>query len=104
MPKLQMLQQVGYVRPSVSTIRGAFESLLERCTRSRPLAPVPANNSELQTLLPSPQDASTASQISGKILEILRVRNRFVKEESTEHSSGGFRDLAVKVKVGFQVL
>ena len=100
MPRLQMLQQVGYVRPSVSIIRGTFGRLLEICTRS-----VPANNSELQTLLlPPAQESSTASQISGKILEILRVRNRFVKEESTEHSSGGFRDLAFKVKVGFQVL
>ena len=99
-----MLHQVGYVRPSVSIIRGAFDSLLERCTRRGLSAPVPANTSLLQTLLPPTQESSTAGQISGKILEILRVRNRFVKEESTEHSSGGFRDLAFKVKVGFQVL
>jgi len=98
-----MLHQVGYVRPSVSIIRRTFGSLLESCTCNGPLAPVPSNHAELQTLLSPPQDASTASQMSGKILEILRVRNRFIKEESTEHSSGGFRDLAFKVKVGFQV-
>jgi hypothetical protein len=40
----------------------------------------------------------------GKILEILRVRNRFDMEKSDPHWSGGFRDLAFKVKVGFKVL
>ena len=39
----------------------------------------------------------------GKILEILRVRNRFAMEEGDQHWSGGFRDLAFKVKVGFKV-
>ncbi len=41
---------------------------------------------------------------SGKILEILRVRNRFDMEAGDPHWSGGFRDLAFKVKVGFKVL
>ena len=39
----------------------------------------------------------------GKILEILRVRNRFAMLKDEPHWSGGFRDLAFKVKVGFQV-
>ena len=107
MPRLQMLQQVGYVRPSVSIIRRTFGSLLESCNRKGPLATVTANDVEMkekEPLVQAAQESSAASQISGKSLEILRVRNRFVKEESTEHSSGGFRDLAFKVKVGFQVL
>ncbi len=40
---------------------------------------------------------------SGKMLEILRIRNRFAMEVGDPHWSGGFRDLAFKVKVGFQV-
>ena len=104
-----MLLHVGYVRPSVSIVRGAFDRLLECCTRKGPLAPIrvlPSNDAQMrerEPLVQAAQDASPARQISGKILEILRVRNRFVSEESTEHSSGGFRDLAFKVKVGFQV-
>ena len=41
----------------------------------------------------------------GKILEILRIRNRFDKamNKDSPHWSGGFRDLAFKVKVGFKV-
>ena len=41
----------------------------------------------------------------GKILEILRIRNRFDKamNKDAPHWSGGFRDLAFKVKVGFKV-
>jgi hypothetical protein len=40
----------------------------------------------------------------GKIFEILRVRNRFVVEEGgNDHSSGGYRDISFKIKVGFQV-
>ena len=42
----------------------------------------------------------------GKILEILRIRNRFekkMKNHDAPHWSGGFRDLAFKVKVGFKV-
>ena len=41
---------------------------------------------------------------TGKILEILRVRNRFDMKAGDPHWSGGFRDLAFKVKVGFKVL
>ena len=41
--------------------------------------------------------------LSGKILEVLRVRNRFAMKEGDQHWSGGFRDPAFKVKVGFQV-
>jgi hypothetical protein len=41
----------------------------------------------------------------GKIFEILRVRNRFVVDErGKDHSSGGYRDISFKIKVGFQVL
>ncbi len=40
----------------------------------------------------------------GKIFEILRVRNRFVVDEGgNENSSGGYRDISFKIKVGFQV-
>jgi hypothetical protein len=62
----------------------------------------------------SPGNASSANQPegpqpykdapSGKILEILRVRNRFDMKAGDPHWSGGFRDLAFKVKVGFKVL
>jgi hypothetical protein len=41
---------------------------------------------------------------TGKIFEILRVRNRFVIDEGgNDHSSGGYRDISFKIKVGFQV-
>jgi hypothetical protein len=96
--RLQALLQVSYVRPSPSILRGAFGSLLEWCARKG----APANDSEQRPLL-QPEGVSSVSQMSGKILEVLRIRNRFVNETSTEHSSGGFRDLAFKVKVGFQV-
>jgi len=39
-----------------------------------------------------------------KIFEILRVRNRFVVHEGGNgQSSGGYRDISFKIKVGFQV-
>jgi hypothetical protein len=39
-----------------------------------------------------------------KIFEILRVRNRFVIDEGgNDRSSGGYRDISFKIKVGFQV-
>jgi hypothetical protein len=57
-----------------------------------------------QLLLEIKSDVCT-SQSDGKIFEIMRDRNKFVSEESTAHSSGGFRDLvSFMVKVGFKVL
>jgi hypothetical protein len=93
---LHMLLRVGYVRPMKRSANGG---LLSRVRRMIPCASEP--NPELESLLS--EDAS-ANNLNGKVFEILRVRNRFVKEESTEHSSGGFRDLSFKIKVGFQVL
>ena len=98
MLRLQMLHLVGYVRP---VDRSASDnSLVKRCIRMIPSASVPVSESDRGRLL----DTSTTSQTNGEILEIPRVRNRFVMEEDTAHSSGGFRDLSFKVKVGFQVL
>jgi hypothetical protein len=45
----------------------------------------------------------------GKIFEVLRVRNRFLLPPETQDmtednsSSGGYRDISFKIKVGFQV-
>ncbi len=58
-------------------------------------------NPERESLL---SEDDSKNELNGKVIEILRVRNRFVNEDSTERSSGGFRDLAFKIKVGFQVL
>jgi hypothetical protein len=93
---LHMLLRVGYVRPMKRSANGG---ILPRIHRIVPCAS--ELNSELESLLS--EDVST-NECNGKVFEILRVRNRFVKEESTEHSSGGFRDLSFKIKVGFQVL
>ena len=79
---------------------GKIFSFLESCFRPRPMDST--NGAELQSLI-QPGDVSAFGQQNGKIFEILRVRNRFVMEETTQHSSGGFRDLAFKIKVGFQV-
>jgi hypothetical protein len=39
-----------------------------------------------------------------KMFQILRVRNRFVVQEGRKSvSSGGYRDISFKIKVGFQV-
>jgi hypothetical protein len=93
-----MLQFVGYVRP---VDRSASDSsLVKRCIRMIPSAHVPVPGSDRELMLKN-EDLSTTSPTNGKILEILRVRNRFVKGKA--HSSGGFRDLSFKVKVGFQV-
>jgi hypothetical protein len=96
MLRLQMLQFVGYVRP---VDRSASDnSLVKRCIRMIPSAHVPVDRGRLLT---DRNNMSTTSPTNGEILEILRVRNRFVKGKA--HSSGGFRDLSFKVKVGFQV-
>ena len=100
MLRLQMLHLVGYVRLVDSS--ASDNSLVKRCIRMIPSACVPVSESDRGHLL-TDQDMSTTSQTNGEILEILRVRNRFVMEENTAHSSGGFRDLSFKVKVGFQV-
>jgi hypothetical protein len=95
-----MLLFVGYVRPFDRS--ASANSFVKHCIRmksSASVVPVPASDH----LLLLKNDTLSISPTNGKILEILRVRNRFVMEENTEHSSGGFRDLSFKVKVGFQV-
>jgi hypothetical protein len=48
--------------------------------------------------------ASCQDRKKGKIFEILRVRNRFVVDEGgNDRSSGGYRDISFKIKVGFRV-
>jgi hypothetical protein len=48
--------------------------------------------------------ASCVDRKKGKIFEILRVRNRFFVDQGGEkNSSGGYRDISFKIKVGFQV-
>ena len=80
-------------------------SLLARCTQALTLSSVSVSDFEaVQQPLLEINNTACTSQIDGKIFEVMRVRNRFVKEEGTAHSSGGFRDLAFKVKVGFKVL
>ncbi len=99
MLRLQVLLSVGFVRPLERSSSGNI--LVKRCTRMIPMAvalQLPMVESDSQPMLENTDN----SQISGKILEILRVRNRFV--EGSAHSSGGFRDLAFKVKLGYQVL
>jgi hypothetical protein len=79
---------------------------------SKPTESSPGNacSSILARFLPSifapekqPQPYEDAPK--GKILEILRIRNRFdeAMNKDAPHWSGGFRDLAFKVKVGFKV-
>ena len=101
---LQMLHSVGYVRPSVpipkpleqtkSSPNSTSSSVIARCLSTGPWASMFASEKQPQPYKDAP---------SGKILEILRVRNRFAMKEGDQHWSGGFRDLAFKVKVGFQV-
>ena len=91
-----MLLRVGYVNPIK---RSASCALLARFRRIFPNAT--EINPERESLL---SEDDSKNEFNGKVLEILRVRNRFVNEDSTEHSSGGFRDLAFKIKIGFQVL
>ena len=99
MLRLQMLYSVGYVRP---VDRSASDnSFVKHCIRMKSSSSVPLPESDHAPLLKN--DTPSISTFNGKILEILRVRNRFVMEEDTAHSSGGFRDLSFKVKVGFQV-
>ncbi len=101
MLRLQMLDLVGCVRRPVDH-KASDNSLVKRCIRMITSAHVSDRESERQPMLKT-QGMPTTSPTEGKILEILRVRNRFVMEENTAHSSGGFRDLSFKVKVGFQV-
>ena len=83
MPRLQMLHSVGYVKTTEP-----FDSLKH------------SDGNVSSTDQPhSYEDAPP-----GKILEILRVRNRFDMKKGDPHWSGGFRDLAFKVKIGFKVL
>jgi len=91
MLQLQMLHSVGYVRPSPNSTSSSF---IARCLSTAPWASMFASEKQPQPYKDAP---------SGKILEVLRVRNRFAMKEGDQHWSGGFRDLAFKVKVGFQV-
>jgi hypothetical protein len=77
MSLLQVLDSVGCVQPVKQKSETASISLDESGNIKDPLA--------------------------GKILEILRVRNRFNIKKGQPHWSGGFRDLAFKVRVGFKV-
>ena len=99
MLRLQMLLFVGYVRPVDRS--ASANSFVKHCIRMKSSASVAVSESDRGILLKN--DTLSISPTNGKILEILRVRNRFVMEENTAHSSGGFRDLSFKVKVGFQV-
>jgi hypothetical protein len=83
---------VGYKRPLKTKKPEGSSKHSERNGSS------PGNTSS--TNQPEPDEDSP----SGKILEILRVRNRFDMTKNDPHWSGGFRDLAFKVKVGFKVL
>ena len=105
MLRLQILLSVGFVRPLERS--ASANNLVERCIRMSPWAvaqQLPMVESDSQPMLKNTDTPTSdiTSQTSGKILEILRVRNRFV--EGSAHSSGGFRDLAFKVKLGYQVL
>jgi len=102
MPRLQMLDFVGYVRPlekvkPVDSDESTESSPGNAC--SRILARFFCTGSADMQSHPN-EDAP-----HGKILEILRIRNRFDQKmtKDSPHWSGGFRDLAFKVKVGFQV-
>ena len=150
MPQLQILHNVGYVRPmedvkpvdsdeplesTESSPGNSCSSILAwfRGSRTSRVAPEkqpqrgedaphgkeptessPGNacSSILARFIPSifasekqPQPYEDAPKAKGKILEILRIRNRFDKamNKDAPHWSGGFRDLAFKVKVGFKV-
>jgi hypothetical protein len=98
MPRLQTLDSVGYVRPSVtngSSQGSASSGMLSRCIPMGPFASMFAPKKQ-----PEPyEDAPT-----GKILEILRVRNRFAIVKEAAQSPDGFRDLVSQVKAGLQVL
>ena len=101
-----MLHQVGYVRPLVPkklvdsakqnglSPGNASSSVLARCFSMGSQTSIFSSEKQPQPYKEAP---------AGKILEILRVRNRFAMLKDEPHWSGGFRDLAFKVKVGFQV-
>jgi hypothetical protein len=89
--RLQILHKVGYLRPKVDSkpsSGSASPSIFSRifCTKS-------------EQILQRYKDAP-----SGKIFQIMRVRNRFADiDKKSPLWSGGFRDLAFKLKVGFKV-
>ena len=120
MPRLQMLDIVGYVRP-LKTIKPEGSAKQSEGNGSSPgnapctNQPQPVDSAkQSEGNGSSPGNASSANQPegpepytdapSGKILEILRVRNRFDMKAGDPHWSGGFRDLVFKVKVVFKVL
>lgn len=88
---LQILHNVGYMRRKVTSqpsSGSSSPSIFSRIFSTKP-----------KQILQRYKDAP-----SGKIFQIMRVRNRFadINKESPLWS-GGFRDLAFKVKVGFKV-
>jgi len=91
MPRLQMLHSVGYVRPLKPIVRANSSSS--------------GSHTSMFAFAPEQQQQPYKDIPDGKILEILRIRNRFDKamKKGAPHWSGGFRDLAFKVKVGFKV-
>ena len=93
-----MLDSVAYMRPLVVKNQGnACSSILARIFRT---------GSQTSMFAPEMQPEPYKAAPPGKILQILRVRNRFDKKMTNDdapHWSGGFRDLAFKVKVGFKV-
>ena len=105
-----MLDIVGYVRPlktikpegSAKQSEGNASSPGNAPSTNQPQPEGSAKQSEGNGS--SPDNKTDKDALTGKILEILRVRNRFDMEADDPHWSGGFRDLAFKVKVGFKVL
>jgi hypothetical protein len=87
----QILNKVGYCRPKVTkpSSGSTSPSIFSRIFSTKP-------NQIPQRYKDAP---------FGKIFQIMRVRNRFADiDKESPLWSGGFRDLAFKVKVGFKVL
>ena len=96
-----MLDCVGFVRPlvDIKLARSAKPSERQTSRLGRALSSIFSNGNAL-----GKQPLPYKKVPEGKIIEILRVRNRFAMKKGSSNWSGGFRDLAFKVKVGFQVL
>jgi hypothetical protein len=58
--------------------------------------------SSFRRTLRSHPEASPAS--SGHIMQIIRIRNRFDPSLSRKHLFGGYRDISLKIKMGFTCL
>lgn len=99
-PRLQMLVCVGYVRPlvDIKPARSAKPSEQQTSRLGRALSSIFSNE-----IAVGKRPIPYKKVPEGKIFEILRVRNRFAMDKGSPNWSGGFRDLAFKIKVGFQV-